>query len=140
MDVRRILVAVDIAHFPEPLAEYARILAEKLGARLNVLYVTRDVEELESLYVPHISVERVQEEIIDSASSELSSFCNTHFGGRAEYEVVIHTGNASREIKDIILNWMWSLSSWKPMVRKGLVVSFSAVRRSGCSGALPVPF
>jgi len=102
MDIRRILVAVDIAHSSEPLAEYAQILAEKLDARLIVLYVTRDMEELESLYMPHISVEKVQKEIIDSARSELSTFCDTHFGGRIEYEVVIRTGDAYREINDII--------------------------------------
>jgi len=102
MDIQKILLAVDIAHSSESLAEYARTIAEKFDARLFVMYVARDVEELKSLHVPHISLEKVQEEIIDSARAELSTFCDMHFDRRVKYEAMIRTGIAYQEINDFI--------------------------------------
>jgi len=102
MDIKKILVPIDIAHSSELLAQYARTIAEKFDARLIVMYVARDVEDLEGLQVPHISLEKVKEEILDFARAELAVFCDTHFAGGVEYEVLIRTGSAYREINAVI--------------------------------------
>ncbi|MBN1881325.1 MAG: universal stress protein [Deltaproteobacteria bacterium] len=102
MDIKRILVPIDIAYSSELLAEYARTVAEKFGAELIVMYVARDVEDLGSLQIPHISIEKIEEEVINAAHKKLTSFCETYFAGNVKYEVVIRTGNAYREISAII--------------------------------------
>jgi len=68
------------------------------------MYIVWDVEEIESLYVSHISIEKVREEIIDSARNELSSFCNVYFVGRVKYKVVIRNGSAYGKSTTSFLN------------------------------------
>ena len=101
MDIKKILVPVDIAHSSDLLADYAGLLAKKLDAGLIVMYVAPDVNELKSLHVPHISLEKVKEEILDSAEAEISAFCDTNFKD-IDHEVIIRTGSAYREINNSI--------------------------------------
>jgi len=101
MKIKKILFPIDIAHSSELLADYAGLLSRKLDAGLIVMYVAPDVDELESLHVPHISLEKVEEEILESARKQVSSFCEARLTGM-EHEIVIRTGKAYREINNII--------------------------------------
>ena len=88
--VKTILLAVDFSEAASPLAQYAKLFATGLDARLVVLYVSPSMNRYASLYVPATSIQALVEQILEGANRVMGEFMARHFAdanatGRVEY-------------------------------------------------------
>ena len=91
-DFTTILVAVDFSDSSQNAFQLALNMANKYSARLVLLHVINEPVDLRGFYVPHISFEKLEEEIEEGAKKMMESFCRQHLGGFDNYESVIVPG------------------------------------------------
>jgi len=84
-DFKNILYAVDFSESSDYAFGYAFSLARKFSARLNIIHVINEPVDLRGFYVPHISFEKLEEEIEQGAQKMMESFCRSHI---RDYEQV----------------------------------------------------
>lgn len=95
--IKKILCAVDFSEHSPAVAEYARILAQGLGAKIICLYVALSLSQYVGFHVPPSSIENFVGEIVTGAEATMSAFLSENFQGvQAEGHVV--TGYAAEEI------------------------------------------
>ncbi|NMC50320.1 MAG: universal stress protein [Desulfovibrio sp.] len=99
-EIGHILLAMDFSEASEQLAEYARLFAEKFGARITVLYVAPTMNRYGKLYVPPNSIERLMGEILDGAKRAMSEFMERHFPG-IKADGMVEYGYAPEKILEV---------------------------------------
>ncbi|MCK5913111.1 MAG: universal stress protein, partial [Desulfuromusa sp.] len=72
--------------------QMALSLAESFSARLLVLHVINEPVDLRGFYVPHISFEKLEEEIQEGAQKMMESFCRQNIHEFENYESLIVPG------------------------------------------------
>jgi nucleotide-binding universal stress UspA family protein len=80
------------------LTEYALKFGTRFKAMVFVLHVVSSLDDYTGLYLPHISLETVMEEVYRSAKKSLNEFCLKYFEGKIQYESILAKGDAYREI------------------------------------------
>lgn len=74
MEIRSILFPTDFSEGSSQALRYAVDLAQRYGAKLFVIHVIYDVVKATGWYVPHVSVDKMYEDIRESAKKELERF------------------------------------------------------------------
>jgi len=97
VDIKKILCAVDFSEHSDVVAEYARTLAEKLGAKILCLYVAPSLSEYLGFHVPPSSIENFVGEIVTGADKTMAEFVDEHFKG-VDCDGKVLTGYAAEEI------------------------------------------
>jgi len=97
-DFSTILVAVDFSDSSDNAFQVALSLAKKFSARLIILHVINEPVDLRGFYVPHISFEKLEEEIEEGAKKMMESFCRQHTTDYENYESMIVPGISYNEI------------------------------------------
>jgi universal stress protein A len=97
-DFSTILVAVDFSDSSDNAFQMALALAQKFSARLLILHVINEPVDLRGFYVPHISFDKLEEEIEEGAKKLMESFCRQHTGEFANFESLIVPGMPYEEI------------------------------------------
>lgn len=92
-----VLFPTDFSKASEAAAHYATNVAEQYGAKLVVLHVVDLSEEAAGFYLPHLSYENLDKEMISAAEKMLAKFCARVFEG-SEYELRISSGEPHEEI------------------------------------------
>ena len=95
--ISRILCTVDLSDHSKQVAEYARLLAESLGAQVDVLYVAPTLSQYVGFHVPPSSIENFVGEIVDGAEKSMASFVAENFPGLTVTGKIV-TGYAAEEI------------------------------------------
>ena len=91
-DFTTILVAVDFSDSSDNAFQMALTMAKRFSARLLVLHVINEPVDLRGFYVPHISFEKLEEEIEEGAKKMMESFCRRNFHDFDNYECMIVPG------------------------------------------------
>lgn len=91
-DFSTILVAVDFSDSSDNAFQMALTMAKRFSARLLVLHVINEPVDLRGFYVPHISFEKLEEEIEEGAKKMMESFCRRNFHDFDNYECLIVPG------------------------------------------------
>lgn len=91
-DFANILVAIDFSDSSDNAFKLALNMAEKYSARLILLHVINEPVDLRGFYVPHISFEKLEEEIEQGARKLMESFCRQHLQGFDNYQTLIVPG------------------------------------------------
>lgn len=99
-DFSTILVAVDFSDSSDNAFQMAMALAEKYSAQLIILHVINEPIDLRGFYVPHISFEKLEEEIEQGAKKMMESFIRQHIGNFENHESLIVPGLPYEEIID----------------------------------------
>jgi len=94
----KILFATDFSESSENAFEYAITLATKFDARLIIVHVINEPVDLRGFYVPHISFEKLEEEIRGSAEKMMEKFCRTKIKGFSNFESHVIAGIPHEEI------------------------------------------
>jgi len=94
----RILVAIDFSDSSDKAFNTALFMAKKFSARLVLVHVINEPIDLRGFYVPHISFDKLEEEIRAGAEKMMEHFCRTHFKGFDNYEYMIVAGIPHQEI------------------------------------------
>lgn len=91
-DFTNILVAIDFSESSDNAFKLALNMANKYSASLTLLHVINEPVDLRGFYVPHISFEKLEEEIEQGAQKLMESFCRQNLGGFDNYKTVIVPG------------------------------------------------
>jgi nucleotide-binding universal stress UspA family protein len=97
-EIKTILFATDFSESSDYAFQYAYSLAKKFNARLAVMHVINEPVDLRGFYVPHISFEKLEEEIEEGAQKMMEKFCRTHIRDYDNYESFIVPGIPYDEI------------------------------------------
>ncbi len=93
-----ILVAIDFSDSSDKAFNTALFMAKKFSARLVLVHVINEPIDLRGFYVPHISFDKLEEEINAGAEKMMELFCRKHFEGFDNYESLIVPGIPYQEI------------------------------------------
>jgi universal stress protein A len=94
----KILVAIDFSDSSDKAFNTALYMAEKFSARLVLVHVINEPIDLRGFYVPHISFDKLEEEIRAGAEKMMEHFCRKHFKGFDNFESLIVPGIPYQEI------------------------------------------
>jgi universal stress protein A len=97
-DFSTILVAVDFSDSSDNAFQLALSLAKKFNAHLVILHVINEPIDLRGFYVPHISYEKLEEEIAEGAEKMMQSFCRQHIDDFTDFETLITPGMPYEQI------------------------------------------
>lgn len=100
--IQKILFPTDFSGASIHAASYALLLAKTYKARLYVLHVVDTSEEASGFYLPHLSYEKLDKELRDSAAEMLGKFCTTRFKGYKNIEQRVLAGEPYKEILKVI--------------------------------------
>ena len=110
-DFNAILFATDFSESSDYAFRYALSLAKKFNSRLLIIHIINEPVDLRGFYVPHISFEKLEEEIEEGARKMMEKFCRIHLRDYDNYESFIIPGipfdeiikKASEESADLIV-------------------------------------
>jgi len=97
-DLNRILVAIDFSDSSDEAFNTALFMAEKFSAKLLLVHIINEPIDLRGFYVPHISFDKLEEEIKAGAEKMMKHFCRNHLKGLGDYETLIIPGIPYQEI------------------------------------------
>lgn len=97
-ELRTILFATDFSECSDYAFDYAHTLARRFNARLLIVHVINEPVDLRGFYVPHISFERLEEEIEEGAQQMMEKFCRTHIHDYDNIETYVLPGLPYEEV------------------------------------------
>lgn len=97
-DFKTIVFATDFSESSDYAFEYAKSLNQKFGSKIVVVHVINEPVDLRGFYVPHISFDKLEEEIEAGANKMMEKFCRTHLKELAPYETFVIPGIPHDEI------------------------------------------
>ncbi|MDY0270505.1 universal stress protein [Trichloromonas sp.] len=97
-DFKTILFALDFSQSSDYAFQYALSLARKYQARLLIVHVINEPVDLRGFYVPHISFEKLEQEIEEGARKMMDKFCRDQLGDYGSYETFLLPGIPYDEI------------------------------------------
>ena len=98
IEIKKILFPVDLSESSPGVVPYVEAMAEKFGAAIHLLFVTRILQHFTSIYVPHPSVDRFEQEIAEGARKSLAEFREAHFSAFPDTQNVVIIGHIADEI------------------------------------------
>jgi nucleotide-binding universal stress UspA family protein len=97
-EFKTVLFAVDFSKSSEYAFQYALSMAKKFGSRLLIIHVINEPVDLRGFYVPHISFEKLEEEIEEGAKKMMEKFCQQHIKDFTNFETFVVPGIPYDEI------------------------------------------
>ena len=97
-DFKSVLFATDFSESSDHAYEYAYTVAKCFNARLLILHVINELVDLRGFYVPHISIDKLEEEMAESANKMMTKFISTHSQGYDRIESIVTPGIPYDEI------------------------------------------
>lgn len=116
----KILFPTDFSESSSVAAEYARDLARLYKARLYVLHVVDISYEAAGFYIPHLSFEKLNKELRESAKEMLQKFVSKHFKGFKKIETHVLVGEPYVEILKVIKGSKIDLAILGPYGKTGI--------------------
>jgi nucleotide-binding universal stress UspA family protein len=98
LEFRTILFATDFSESSDYAFRYALSMAKRFNARLVIIHVINEPVDLRGFYVPHISFDKLEEEIEEGAQKMMEKFCRTQIRDYDSYESFIVPGIPYEEI------------------------------------------
>jgi nucleotide-binding universal stress UspA family protein len=96
--IKKILFPVDLSESSEKLVPYVRTVAEKFQAEIHILYAGRIFQYFTSIYVPHTSIDKFEEELLRGAEKRMQEFKDINFKAIPDTKTAVVLGDASEEI------------------------------------------
>lgn len=98
MDFKTILFASDFSQGSDFAFQSALSLARKFDSKLIVIHIINEPVDLRGFYVPHISFDKLEEEIEQGAEKLMDQFCRTHMKDFENYQSFVLPGIPYDEI------------------------------------------
>ena len=90
--ISTVLTAIDFSDSSDNAFQMALSMAKSFSARLIVLHVINEPVDLRGFYVPHISFEKLEEEIEEGAQKMMEIFCRKNMVDFKDYDSLIVAG------------------------------------------------
>jgi nucleotide-binding universal stress UspA family protein len=98
MHFKTILFATDFSEGSDFAFNSALSLARKFDSKLLIVHIINEPVDLRGFYVPHISFDKLEEEIEQGAEKLMEKFCRTHLEDFSNYETFVLPGIPYDEI------------------------------------------
>jgi nucleotide-binding universal stress UspA family protein len=98
LEFKTILFATDFSESSDHAFRYALSMAKRFNARLVIIHVINEPVDLRGFYVPHISFDKLEEEIEEGAQKMMEKFCRAHIRDYDNFESFIMPGIPYEEI------------------------------------------
>jgi nucleotide-binding universal stress UspA family protein len=98
MKFNTVLFATDFSESSDHAFEYALMLAKQFDSRLTLIHVINEPVDLRGFYVPHISFDKLEEEIEQGAWKVMEKFCRDHLGDYEKHDCHVVPGIPYDEI------------------------------------------
>ena len=98
MVFKSILFATDFSEGSDFAFKAALSMAGKYDSKLIVIHVINEPVDLRGFYVPHISFDKLEEEIEQGAEKLMEKFCRTHMQDFNNFETYVLPGIPYDEI------------------------------------------
>ena len=98
MKFKTILFATDFSEGSDFAFRYALSLAKQFDSKLMVVHIINEPVDLRGFYVPHISFDKLEEEIEQGAEKLMEQFCKKHMHGYENFESFVSPGIPYDEI------------------------------------------
>ena len=98
MHFKAILFATDFSEGSDFAFQSALSLARKYDSKLIVVHIINEPVDFRGFYVPHISFDKLEEEIEQGAEKLMEKFCRTHMGDFTHFESFVFPGIPYDEI------------------------------------------
>ncbi len=98
MHFKTILFATDFSEGSDFAFKSALSLARKFDSKLLIVHIINEPVDLRGFYVPHISFDKLEEEIEQGAEKLMEQFCRTHLQDYSNYETFVLPGIPYDEI------------------------------------------
>lgn len=95
-----ILVAIDFSDSSDKAFRTALFMASQFNAKLILVHVINEPIDLRGFYVPHITFDKLEEEITVGAEKLMEQFCRQHMGDFKNYDSLILPGVPYQQIID----------------------------------------
>ncbi len=99
--VQKILFPIDFASHFESLVPWVSTFAEKFGATVYVLFVTQDLSNFSTFFVPHGNIQSFQEEAVNSARKKMAGAAQEFFKGFPKLETRVDVGSPAEKIVEL---------------------------------------
>ncbi len=135
--IKKILFPINFAENFETLLPWVSTFTDKFGATLYVLYVTQDLKEFSSFYVPHGNIQSFQEEAVKAAQQKMAAVAKQFFEQFAKVETRVAIGKPAEKILEVAKQEDVDLIIMGTHGRKGLERAlFGSVADKVVTGAL----
>jgi nucleotide-binding universal stress UspA family protein len=98
MHFKTILFATDFSDGSDFAFQSALSLARKFDSKLLIVHIINEPVDLRGFYVPHISFDKLEEEIEQGAEKLMEKFCRTQIKDFKNYETFVLPGIPYDEI------------------------------------------
>ncbi|MCF8067043.1 MAG: universal stress protein [Desulfobacterales bacterium] len=95
---KQILFPVDLSETSPKIVPYVKLMSKKFDARVHLLFVARIFQHFTGTYVPHVSINQFEAELIQGAEKRLHEFKEEFFDGFKNTVVKVIPGDISEEI------------------------------------------
>jgi nucleotide-binding universal stress UspA family protein len=119
-EFKKILFPVDLSESSEKILPYVRMVAKKLDAKIHILFAARVLQYFTSINVPHPSINKFEQEIIEGAEKKLYEFIDQYFKEYPGTKTAVVAGDASEEIINYVESQGIDLIIMGTHGRKGL--------------------
>jgi nucleotide-binding universal stress UspA family protein len=99
--VHKILFPIDFASHFESLVPWVSTFAQKFDARVYVLFVTPDLSNFSTFFVPHGNIQSFQEEAVNSARKKMAGAVQDLFKGFPKLETRVEVGSPGEKIVEL---------------------------------------
>ncbi len=98
MHFKTILFATDFSEGSDFAFNAALSLARQFNSKLLIVHIINEPVDLRGFYVPHISFDKLEEEIEQGAEKLMEKFCRDHLQDYSSYETFVLPGIPYDEI------------------------------------------
>jgi len=137
--INKILFPIDFAENYDSLLPWVSTFVEKFGATLYVAFVTQDLSNFATFYVPHSNIKSFQDEAKAAAEKRMAAAAKDHFQNCPKLKTVVLVGSPAEKILELARQENIDLIIMGAHGRKGLErVFFGSVADKVVTGA-PCP-
>jgi nucleotide-binding universal stress UspA family protein len=118
--VQKILFPIDFTSPFDSMVPWVSMFAEKFGATVYVLFVTQDLSNFSTFFVPHGNIQSFQEEAVASARKKMDAVAKQSFKDFPKLETRVEVGAPAEKILDVAQKEQVDLIIMGVHGRKGL--------------------
>lgn len=97
-EINTILVPVDFSEHAPKLLRAAIYMANRLGARLDVVFVVESLNRYGGVAVPHVSLEKLGQELRASAERKMAAFLDENMDETVPHRAQVLHGDVAEQI------------------------------------------
>jgi nucleotide-binding universal stress UspA family protein len=98
--IKKILVPIDLSASAVKLVPVTKLMSAAFGATIDLLFVARVFDYYISIYVPHPSIDRFEDELAEGANKRLAEFKAENFSDTKGVTANVVQGDAANAIID----------------------------------------